>query len=182
MDRVLSDFLENPADWLTFLSTLILGLVTVRFAYRSRQLEQKQVRQINREFDLELSEAESEIERARTFVYLWVNNWKANGGSRQALEVYARARSNYTRPDLPKLLKVLRFHLPDLEQDANAGVIGLYATLDYLDVLVDARSNNSAQITEALVRVEQTLAETASQMDRTLDFVKRRRRELRSEA
>lgn len=167
-------------DWLTFFSTVILGLVTVYFAWRSRQLKLRQVRQINREFDRKLSEAEAEIEKGRLLPHLWQENWKTTGDVLQAFELYARTRNDVARPDLPKLTKTLAFHLPNVEPLTSDAVIKFYATLQFLDLLITQRPTlTEIQLREQVSSAEAMLVSAKQQLDKSRDAVRTARAKLR---
>jgi hypothetical protein len=179
MCSIWDDLVKDPSKWLTFFTTFILGCLTAYFAWRTRQLERQQSRQINREFDRELADAAAEINRGLVVWYYW-QSWKDALDSMGALETYKRWGSNLTRPDLPKLQRILAFHLPDEEKGSSEAVVHLDTALSALDQTLATRSSlGDPEILDRISRVESALSEAASRLQKTLDTVQRKRERLR---
>jgi hypothetical protein len=172
------EFIRNTTGWLTFFTTTTLGVTTAYFAWRTRQMQRAQLRQSNRQADLELADAEAELNNGLLAPFYW-NSWKENSDAFGALTVYGDAKDKLRRPDLPKVVRILGFYLPDAEKDASEGIIRLYATLDFLNVLVPRLARPRDGIAAELDRAEHGLQQADAQMKRSLEAIKRKREELR---
>jgi hypothetical protein len=167
-------------EWLTFISTMVLGAVTVYFACRTRQLERKQARQINREFDRELADAEAELQKGAAFRFYW-ENWKKGRTPMYALDIYAQARANMPLPDLPKIDRTLTFHLPGTAvKHADSGSIKLQVAKTLLDTLLTgAQGMPQPDLDNQLRSAEDLMQEAESEMGQALEAVKQQRAILR---
>ena len=88
-------------------------------------------------------------------------------------------RDKLKRPDLPKVVRILGFYLPEAEDIAEHGIIQLYATLDYMDVLAAGVASQGPEAATQLDGAEQALAGIDEKLKRALDLIKQRRRQLR---
>jgi len=173
-----SEISRNPTGWLTFFTTTTLGATTAYFAWRTRQMQRAQIRQINRQADNELAEADAEMNYGVLTWFYW-DEWRKKFDSIGAFTLYEGARSNLRRPDLPKVVRVLSFYLPEAEKDASEGIIRLYAARDALDSLIPRLAQPHEQLVDDVRRVEDGLRDADLQMRRAVDAIKRKRSELR---
>jgi hypothetical protein len=170
---MMGDIQQNLANWLTLASTTLLGLVTVYYARHSRQLERRQARQINREFDRELAEAEAEIEKWRTFLYLW-DEAVASGGWQESLGMYRNSAAGRDRPDVSPIRRTLTFHLASGEKDVTEGLLRVHAAMEFLQ-----RMNGASE--EHRATAESMLRAAKGPLDRTSDAVRELRAKLRDQ-
>lgn len=177
MNTIWRLFIANPAPWLSFFTTAIFGATTAYFAWRTRQLQRAQLRQINRGVDSDLADAESEVNKIASAAFYWAQ-WCESGGLGTALTVYGSS-SGLGRPDLPKVIRILSFHIPELERDASDAVIRLHATLSALDLAVQSGPHSEAA--RAIVpKIEVGLNEARTIAERVLEQIKLRRQQLRA--
>jgi hypothetical protein len=170
-------FVRNPTGWLTFFTTTTLGATTAYFAWRTRQMQRAQLRQANRQADQELADAEAELNYGILASFYW-NEWKEKGNSLDALDLYASVHERLKRPDLPKVVRILGFYLPDAEKNASDGIIRLYATLDFLNMLVPRLAHNRNGLNADLDRAESELRQADGDLTKALEAIKRQRKKL----
>ncbi len=169
------------SGWLTLLSTTILGGVTIYFAFRTRQLELKQARQINREFDRELAAAETEAQRAASFRLYW-DGWKKDNDLQRTLALYVQARDDMPHVETSRLQNPLAFHLPNVLEDARHGEVRFHVALNLLDMATGRiHMPNSPPVAELVQKAEAALHEAEEYFQRVLDAVTQKRATLRNE-
>lgn len=172
--------IEQLPNWLTLLSTIVLGCVTSYFAWKSRQLERRQAQQINREFERELADVELELNAGSHLLPSWID-WKAKSGILPPLEVYRISReAKFGPPNLTKVKRALAFHLPEMEEVASDAIIKISVAFGILDLLIAPNAAWSPdQQRRHIAGAEEAMREGDEKLQVVLGAVREHRRRLR---